>query len=330
MKKFTFSILISFVGALFFISPVFAQDSEVPIKAGEKSSREITAHFSNQQWMPFDDRDRGCDTLRFPLHGTIVYYTVNSPNSGYVTGNNSFGDITKAEYFDLEGDVKYIHKVLFDFAIARHTSGQDPNISFNIWSSTPGHPPGDVVGTEYIPLSEIVADVENEQMTEIIFDPAIQVEDLFYAGVNLPQSTGDTLALWSNSDGNSDPGTAWEQWDTGEWYAIQESWDGLSISQAIHPVVCDESGVNDEVNIEISIKLIPNPAKDHVILSINQTENPVKYEVFIHNMTGGIMYSTKTSNFQTRINTESYKSGLYFYTIRFENGITKSGKFSKL
>ena len=89
-------------------------------------------------------------------------------------------------------------------------------------------------------------------------------------------------------------------------------------------------GVNHPIKNKISVKLIPNPARNHVIVSINQTENPINYEILIHNIVGNLIYDTKTSGFQTRINTESFRPGLYFYTIKFENGAKKSGKFSKL
>lgn len=63
-------------------------------------------------------RDASCDTLRFPMGGTITYYTIDAPDVGYVTGNNSYGDKAKVEYYTAVGNGSAITGFVAEFAIA--------------------------------------------------------------------------------------------------------------------------------------------------------------------------------------------------------------------
>ncbi len=175
------------------------------------------------------------DTLNYPLSGQYsIYFT----DAGYVAGNNEYGDLAKANYFDNSMDL-YITGILMEFAWA---TGSGTDIEIAIWDNTgTANSPGTKLTYQMIPLNDIVDDVANEAMTYIPLDIPLEITSSFYVGVILPQSAGDTLALWTNTDGDTDPATAWELWNTNEWYAYDnpDSWD-LKISHAIFPIVTDE------------------------------------------------------------------------------------------
>ncbi|MBK6966202.1 MAG: hypothetical protein IPH20_20325 [Bacteroidales bacterium] len=73
------------------------------------------------------------------------------------------------------------------------------------------------------PLWAIAADVTNEHATKVNFDQPYTVTGPFYAGVFLPSSTGDTLAIWCRKHVTGYNGTAWEQWSTNAWYPFCSS-----------------------------------------------------------------------------------------------------------
>jgi len=276
----------------------------------------------------FYGQSQNCDTLRYPLNGTIVYYIVNPPNTGYVTGNNSFGDLAKADYFEIEEQESYVQKVLFDFALAMHTSGSNPNISFSIWGGSVGHPPSTVLGTAYLPLSTIVENVLNEEMTVVEFDPSIQVGEIFWAGVLLPQSPGDTVVLWSNEDGNTNPGTAWEMWSDGDWYPMRDnppSW-GLNISQAIHPVICDQAGIFESHLEEVNISVYPNPTNGPVNLVMTDMAGE-NVTISIYNSFGQQVLTspyTKLNLDKLEIDLTPYPEGIYI--VRIESDTKRAVK----
>ncbi len=173
------------------------------------------------------------DTLNFPLPGTYSLYT--SDGGGYVTGNNEYGDLAKANYFANNSSLT-LTGIIFDFAIAK---GGNPAIEIVVWdNSGASNSPGIVKATASIDLNTIKNDVVNEQMTFIPFDPPVVLTSSFYAGVILPTASGDTIAVWSNTDGDTNPGIAWEKWDTGAWYPMNsnQTWS-RDIAMAIFPVV---------------------------------------------------------------------------------------------
>lgn len=194
------------------------------LRLKEKSTRDVKATSGN------------IDTLNYPLAGTYTYYI--SEEGGYVTGNNEYGDVAKANYFETN-EALTITGLLFDFAKA---VGGNPSIQFAIWDKSGGNNyPGNTVGTTSVDLNVIKNDVSNNQLTFIPFNPPVTVTTSFYAGVMLPATAGDTLAIWSNTHGDTNPGIAWEKWNDNNWYPISsnDSW-GLNIAMAIFAIVDDE------------------------------------------------------------------------------------------
>ena len=173
------------------------------------------------------------DTLNYPLEGTYALYISN--DDGYVCGNNTFGDLAKANYFEIDQECQ-LTGILLDFA---HATGGNADVEIAVWDKTgTAITPGAIIGTSAVPLNTIINDVANQQMTFVEFDTPVLITESFFAGVILPTVTGDTVALWSNTDGDTNPGIAWEQWNDNQWYPMSSmsTW-GLNLSQAIFPIV---------------------------------------------------------------------------------------------
>ncbi|MFH1319829.1 MAG: PKD domain-containing protein, partial [Bacteroidota bacterium] len=176
-----------------------------------------------------------CDTLHYPLPGTPTLYGVAAPESGYLFGNNSYGDEVKADYFDSYVGFDQIESVLIWFAAAT-ISGGGENIEIAVWDDSGGSP-NTQIGSKTIPLSDIVNDVNSSSLTHVVFDTPIAISGPFYVGVILPAIAGDTVAIVTNADGDTNPGTSWERWSGGTWYSVINAW-GINIQSGIWPVVC--------------------------------------------------------------------------------------------
>ena len=59
------------------------------------------------------------------------------------------------------------------------------------------------------------------------------------------------------------------------------------------------------------LKVYPNPAKDHVVISnISKGEN-----ISVYDLSGKILFQTKSPGNSLNINTSSYKNGIYFVKV---------------
>jgi PKD repeat protein len=258
----------------FFSHPAFisAQNAEPVSRKSERSSmvkpainqqngsieRNANYFYTRSGSKEFNNFSKGnIDTLNYPLTGTYTWYY--SAEGGYVTGNNEFGDLAKSNYFEISQPVS-LTGILFDFLLAK---GGNPSIEIIVWDNTgTNHYPGNIIASQAINLNEIKDDIINNQLTHIQFDVPVTLTTSFYAGVILPENTGDTLAIWSNTDGDTFPGIAWEKWSDNTWHPIRsdQTW-GLDIAMAIFPVIDDE------------VALTANFSSSSTNITIGQTVN---------------------------------------------------------
>jgi PKD repeat protein len=249
------------------------------------------------------------DTLNFPLPGTYTLYVLNN-NGGYVNGSNAYNDLAKANYFLFNEEAK-ITGVLFDFAIAL---GGNPSIELAIWNNDGNAgSPGSKIAQSNVQLSEIKTDVQNQVMTYVPFNPPVDISQPFYAGFYLPMAAGDTLVVWGNDDGDTNPGTAWELWEDNTWNAFSSpaSWQ-LNIALGIHPIVEYVTGISDQL-AGISVGLSPNPGKGLFWLngpeSLSET---IAVQVF--SLEGKMVFESVTDfqNGHAMLDIRHLKAGLYF------------------
>ncbi len=202
------------------------------------------------------------DTLNYPLEGIYTLYSITG-NGGYICGNNLFNDLAKANYFSSNDDLK-ITGMLVDFAVA---TGGNPQIEMAIWNNNGAQGgPGTKLASESVDMNTIKSNLANNMMTEVVFDQPVILNHPFYAGFVLPTDAGDTLAVWSNEDGDTFPGTAWDLWEDNNWVAIADasSW-GMNISMAIHPVAEVQTGLFDRAE-EAAFAVSPNPGSGLLVV----------------------------------------------------------------
>lgn len=254
-----------------------------------------------------------CDTLDYPFGGTYTYYVLSSPDQGYVSGTNSYGDLAKANLFNTAVN-SVVTGTFVDFAVAKDISGTNPDISIAIWDVDGNNSPGSIIGYKTIPFSEILDDVANDVASWVHFDDPVSVGEKFFVGAVLPV-TSDTLAFWTDTSPESNPDKGWEQWENQTWYAYSsaESW-GLNISNAIHPVVCQVSGLRNNFP-DGAIAVYPVPARDKIYIAIADEQHTINL-IELFDLQGRLIYTARYDNYKTvrSIPVHDLISGLY--TIR--------------
>ena len=252
------------------------------------------------------------DTLNYPLAGVYDYYYIPG-GGGYVTGNNVFGDLAKANYFS-NNQNRFITGVLMKFAIA---TGGNPNVEIGLWDNSGANgSPGAKIGSNFISLNAIASNINSNQLTYVGFDPPIHIVNSFYAGFVIPTNAGDTLVILSNTDGNTDPSTAWELWNTNQWYSFNDtlSWD-LKIALAVFPIVQNTLGIEENNNVEI-INVFPNPSNGNFFISTKSIGvEPVTISVYKND--GTLIKNEVSKNTGLLlVNLSDQPSGIYLLKLK--------------
>jgi len=261
------------------------------------------------------------DTLTEFFTGTPTVY--GADNSGYVSGNNGYGDLAKMQLFDGTYGVSgqgTITNVLLWVPIMSTAGG---TFDVKIWENTAGEP-GAEIGSVTFNTADVDTSTAGYSVAEgavaynvnAMFNVAVPASGEFWAGVVLPTTTGDTIALVSNTDGdfaNAATHTG-EFWDTGDFYAVGDpnNWD-LGIAFGVFPVINFVAGINENV---ITTSVYPNPAND--VLNIVASEEIAT--VSIVTLDGKVVANASSSS----VNVAELKSGMYIYEVT-----TTSGKVSR-
>lgn len=282
---------------------------DVTLVVGNDSTTDAEA---KQDYISVVESSIEIDTLNYPLAGTYAVYITNL--NAYVSGNNEYGDLAKANIFSGDQD-RYITGVLIEFAFA---TGANPNIEIAIWNNSGASgSPGSKLISKNVPLNTIKDDINNQAMTYIEINPPIHVTTSFYAGFMLPTNAGDTLVVWSNTDGNTNPGTAWELWNTNLWYSFDDvtnSW-GLNVALAIFPIVQNTLGISD--NNEVNpYDVLPNPSSGIFSINTAATANE-KVTITVFSSNGfKILEESFNSGENMIIDLSNCREGLYIAKIR--------------
>jgi len=264
--------------------------------------------------------DGACDTLAYPLIGDYALYIISDNGAGYVSGNNSYGDLAKASYFGAIEPQSTIIGCIFDFAIAKRSLASDQPIKFKVWESNgTNNSPGTLIAQQVVSLSQIADEVSFGWPSIVFFDEPPSISNPFFAGVELPQNAGDTLALYTNLDGDVVTGNGWEQHDNGNWYPYsnsQFSW-GIDIDHAIFPLICQATGISNHL-FDNQVLVYPIPANDRINVTVlDASIYPAKISVI--DLTGRtVLNQSDPFHSSANLNVSHLKSGIYL--LKIESG----------
>lgn len=274
------------------------------------------------------------DTLTAHFVGNpALYYVDNAPyDSGYVSGNNAFGDIAKMQLFDatygVTGDGT-INKVALAIPVKMGTG----SFQVAIWSDNSGQPgnlaaPLGVVNVTLASVDTAIAAfniVDGSRFYNHIATFAspvtIPANHKFWAGVVLPTGMGNGIALFQNNlqtnpfaDGDSHSG---EIWSDASFNYTTDAW-GVGVSFGLYPIVNFTAGLDENV---VSTSVYPNPANSE--LNIKTTEEIAT--VVITTTDGKTVATGNSSN----INVAALNAGMYIYKVTTVTGKIGTGNFVK-
>ena len=189
---------------------------------------------SNPAILTIDNNCNICTTLNYPLPGTPKCYPTAK---GWMTGTNEYKVTDYAEYFNSYPDSYNITGVKVYFAHPAGTATHEATIS--IYNNDNGEP-GMEQTSQTITLGTIMQNVANSEWSQVTFPTPVTVNGSFFVVVTLPSGTGDVLAIYSNTKGNSNPSGGYLYYNS-TWYSFSDNPLGpFLINLGISPTLCKE------------------------------------------------------------------------------------------
>ena len=308
MKKFTISMCLILVVAV----------ASAQVKRNNVYTKVYSATSSSSHKL-----SRVIDTLRPPsdtsaCSANLTYY---KSSSGYLTGNNTYGDKEKAEKYYFSGNGQVIGAIVLVDPKA-HPSTTDVT-SVKIYSiDATSKAPLNLMGTS---KTVKIDSLSPTTYTAYTFTTPVAVTSNFAASFVLPTTTGDTAIVISTTDGCwSNDSLAWEFADYGGgyvWGNMNLTWGGLKIDLCIYPILNVTQGINNAMNLNgLSLSQnFPNPATGITTVGYElQDASEVSFQII--NMKGQVVLS-REEGFKTAgkyhfvFDTQNLGSGEYFYSL---------------
>lgn len=264
-----------------------------------------------------------CDSLNYRIPGSYYLYQLAPPETGYLSGNNSRGDLAKASYFEVNEEKGMLMGGLFYFAHKTSTLVTDPQIVFKAWGNdgTAGGP-GTMLDSSTVLLSGIrISEIQGDfPSTVVFFDNWVPISDDFFMGVELPSGAGDTVALFTNKINATTNGNAWEQMASGEWQTYKQGDPQYDVDHAIYPLICQSTGIDNYI-LEQDVIIYPIPATDRIYISIFKEElKDVK--ITIIDVSGRLVVETKPNiSNGSSIDVSHLSNGIYVLRLHTNNGV---------
>lgn len=278
-----------------------------------------------------------------------------SAASGFVAGQNNFGDKAKAQRFDSNYGVisgGTVNSLLLWFGQKQVGAGT-ASFTATIWNDNAGKP-GTILGTATA-FSITTIDTSDAALTIIgsasavagaynkvaIFSSPISIpsNQIFWAGVSFTYANGDSAGLVTSHDPTAGDaiGTTgdflfanthtFEQTSNNSWATFNDgttnaTW-GLDIALAVYPIVDLTLGVN-ELNSSVAwMHNTPNPASTSTLIEYELKES-ADVNLSLFDITGTKVLTLvqglqKKGMHSVKMDVSSLSSGMYFYTLILGN-----------
>lgn len=180
-------------------------------------------------------------------NSNITLYSDSS--GGYAAGSNGNGDIAMSERFDLADHGICYPSTITSFQICANVdAGTTGNITAAIWNESANLPNNIIASVTQPAMSLNLTDqngdgaITTADCTTINFNTAVSVNGPFYIGLTgLNTLTGGNLGIYTNSDPESVPATAYEQTTSG-WMCFDNSLSlDVDISMFIFPSILPQA-----------------------------------------------------------------------------------------
>ena len=264
-----------------------------------------------------------CDSLNYDIPGNYYLYRLPAPETGYLSGNNSRGDLAKASHFEIGEDMGMLMGGIFYFAVKTNNLATDPPIVFKAWDNDgPNDAPGTVLDSANILLSEIPVDDQGTGFypaTIPFFDEWVTIDHSFYLGYELPQTQGDTLAIFTNRIESAVVGNGWEQDADGNWRTYDDGTAGYDVDNAIFPVICQPTGIDNHI-LSREMIIYPVPATDRVYVSFFN-QHPDRFNASVVDLSGRVVSTSREISPDSPIDVSGLTPGLYILKLETPDGV---------
>jgi hypothetical protein len=280
------------------------------------------------------------DTLSEFFTGTPTIYQVDAVaplDSGFLFGNNAYGDVAKMMKFDAttglsgQGTIK---SVLVGIGAKVDLGG---TMKIKVWDFSSATVLGTELGSMTVPLSQIDTTVAGFAFAggtprlynvAVNFPTAIPIpaSGAFLVGVELPSVTGGAVVIISNTAGNFAAATTntFELWADNTLHTVPSAWGAaVTVALAIYPVVNYTVGI-DELNLTSSI--YPNPATNEVNFNLNGVQMS---NIKVYGLDGKLIMENELNSASGQINVASLNNGMYICEITSQNGNVVKSTFVK-
>lgn len=256
-----------------------------------------------------------------------VYLAGATGDGGYIPGTNQYGDMEKAQKFDLAtyglSTPATVSAAGAIFAVMTD-GGNSSTATAKIYSDVAGEP-GVLLGTS-LPLT-ISSIITNTTTSFLFSSPVTLTGNLFYVSIdisNLDATTGDTLAIYQTNDACTDNATtaSWELGSDNTWYDFESDWGFTSTDLAILALVTADipTGIKKQSTDLGSIS--PNPSNGLFNVKIANNE---AVTITVTNAIGQTVVAKNfNANESVSFDLSNQNNGVYFVTIT--NGNEKSIK----
>ena len=275
------------------------------------------------------------DTLNtfFNFNSTAL---IQSPNGGYVSGNNGYGDKEKLQAFIPDTNYSILGALVWMGNIKRNAA--NPSNS-KVWlkmrrfdvSPVAAVPfvggPKEVLDSAWIALDSLRADsVYENGWNYLPFNTPVFAGQPYGISLSFENlEPGDTCAIQhSAEDSVLGAGNSWEVWN-GNWRRMIDNWD-LNIDFAIFPVIDTTLNLTPSLS-EFEFEVYPNPANEKAIIQLAEPIKEKSIHVFVYNLAGirqNVVVSQKDP-YSLELNLDHLSSGSYLVYMESptEIGLTK-------
>jgi hypothetical protein len=265
------------------------------------------------------------DTLNtfFNFNSTAL---IQSPNGGYVSGNNGYGDKEKLQAFIPDTNYSVLGALVWMGNIKRNAA--NPSNS-KVWlkmrrfdvSPVATVPfvggPKEVLDSAWFALDSLRADsVYENGWNYLPFNSPVFAGQPYGISLSFENlEPGDTCAIrHSAEDSVLGAGNSWEVWN-GSWRRMIDNW-GLNIDFAIFPVI--DTTLNAITKLDrMHVDVFPNPAADELSINLPESLLGSEAQIMAYSTDGKLALKTERliKYSRTKIDVSSIQSGNYTLII---------------
>jgi PKD repeat protein len=204
-----------------------------------------------------------CDTL-FNLSSVqdtaTIYLADTTVTAGYISGNNEYGDLIKAEGFGVTIGNFVNSALIYPALVTINPADSNTIITIGLWDNSGtdlnGHAgaPGVMFDSVHVTLGQfaqaVTASIANQGLVGLLvnFNNGVAITtDTIFVGVVLPVIAGDTIVIWQNTQFGVG-GHAWEyelnyvtQDGSYAWGSYNEDWGFTAAGNYIVANVCSNA-----------------------------------------------------------------------------------------